>query len=72
MICIPSNSSTYALAYVMFKDGNAKERPGFMENAASVALESDQVRTVVVIGKNIDRGDWTYDAIALFGDPIGT
>lgn len=72
VICIPSNSSTYALAYVMFKDGNAKERWGFMENAATAALEANQVQTVVVIGKNIDRGDWTYDAIALFGVPIGT
>ena len=67
MIYIPSKSSTYALGYVMFKDGNAKERQKFMENAAATALENNHVQTVVVIGKNIDRDNTAYDAIGLFG-----
>ena len=72
VVCIPPKASTYALSYVMFKNGNAKESRGFMEHAAVTALESDHVQTVVVIGKNIDRDDAAYDAIALFGAPTGT
>ena len=64
VVCIPPKASTYALSYVMFKNGNAKESRGFMEHAAVTALESDHVQTVVVIGKNIDRDDAAYDAIA--------
>ena len=72
VVCIPPKASTYALSYVMFKNGNAKESRGFMEHAAVTALESYHVQTVVVIGKNIDRDDAAYDAIALFGAPTGT
>ena len=71
LILIPSKASSYALAYVMFKDGNAGERRHFMEHAAATALETDHVQTVVVIGKNIDGDDATYDAIALFEAPAG-
>lgn len=72
VICIPSKASTYALGYVMFKNGNAGECRGFMEHAADVALESDHVETVVVIGKNVDRVDSAFDAIALIEAPTGT
>ena len=71
LILIPAKASSYALAYVMFKDGNAGERRQFMEHAAATALESDHVQTVIVIGKNIDREDATYHAIALFGALVG-
>ena len=71
VICIPSRPSSYALGYVMFKNGNANERRDFMEHAAATALESDHVQTVVVIGRNIDQDDATYHAIALFGAPAG-
>ena len=71
VICIPSRSSSYALGYVMFKNGNANERLYFMEHAAATALESDHVRTVVVVGKNIDRDDAAYHSIALFRAPAG-
>ena len=67
VIRIPSRASSYALAYVMFKNGNAHERWEFMEHAAGAALESDHVQTVIVIGKNIDRDDAAYHAIALCG-----
>lgn len=71
LILIPPKASSYALAYVMFKDGNAGKRRQFMEHAAATALESDHVQTVVVIGKNIDRDAAAYDAIALIGVPAG-
>ena len=71
LILIPPKASSYALAYVMFKDGNAGERRQFMEHAAATALEPDHVQTAVVIGKNIDRDPAAYDAIALIGDPAG-
>ena len=71
LILIPSKASSYALAYVMFKDGNVAEKRRFMEHAAATALESDHVQTVIVIGKNIDGDNAAYDAIALFGAPPG-
>ena len=71
LILIPSKASSHALAYVMFKDGNVAEKRRFMDHAAATALESDHVQTVVVIGKNIDRHDTAYDAVALFGAPPG-
>ena len=40
-----------------------------MASAAETALESDHVRTVIVIGKNIDRQDAAYHAIALSEAP---
>ena len=67
IICIPSKASSYALVYVMFKNGNARQRRDFMEHGAARALESDHVQTVIVIGKNIDRDDAAYHSIALFG-----
>lgn len=66
VICIPSRASSYALGYVMFKNGNANLRRNFMESAAATALESDHVHTVIVIGRNIDRDDAAYHSIALF------
>ena len=72
VICIPSKASNYALAYVMFKNGNAGERRDFMEHAAATALESDHVKTVIVIGRNIDQDDAAYHTIALFGAPAGS
>ena len=67
LIRIPSKASSYALAYVMFKNGNAGQRRDFMEHAAATAMEHDHVQTVIVIGRNIDRDDAAYHSIALFG-----
>ena len=72
VISIPSRASSYALGYVMFKNGNANLRWHFMESAATAALESDHVQTVIVIGRNIDQDDTAYHAIALFGSPAGS
>ena len=71
LIRIPSKASNHALAYVMFKNGNAGQRREFMENAAARALEFEHVQTVVVIGRNIDRDDAAYHTIALFGPSAG-
>ena len=70
VICIPSEASDHALGYVMFKNGNARQRRDFMEHAANAALESDHVKTVIVIGRNIDRNDAAYHTIALCGAPV--
>lgn len=67
VIRIPSRSSGYALAYVMFKNGNAEEKWELMEHAAGAALESAHIHTVIVIGKNVDRDDAAYHAITLCG-----
>ena len=71
VICIPSRPSSYALGYVMFKNGNANERRDFMEHATATALESHHVQMVVVIGRNIDQDDAAYHAIAQIGAPAG-
>ena len=71
LISIPPKASSYALAYVMVKDGNVGERRQFMKYAAATALESEHVRTVIVVAKNIDGDDTAYDTIALFGAPTG-
>ena len=71
LIRIPPKASSYALAYLMVKDGNVGERRQFMEYAAATALESEHVQTVIVVAKNIDGDDTAYDAIALFGTPTG-
>lgn len=65
VICTPAGDPTHALGYVMVRDGNADGLHGFMEQAASAALESGDVRAAVVIARNIDRDDVAYDAIAL-------
>ena len=71
LIWIPSTASNYALAYVMFKNGNAGQRREFMENAAERALAFQHVQRVIVIARNIDKGDAAYHTIALFGPSAG-
>ena len=71
LIRIPPKASSYALAYLMVKDGNVGERRQFMEYAAATALKSEHVQTVIVVAKNIDGDDAAYDAIALFGALTG-
>ena len=69
VIYIPSKASSYALGYVMFKNGNVNKKWDFMEHAAAAALESNHVQTVIVIGRNIDQDDAAYHAIALYENP---
>ena len=71
LIRIPSKASSYALAYVMVKDGNVGDRRHFMEHAAAIALKSEHIQTVIVVVKNIDGEDVAYDTIALFGATTG-
>ena len=66
LVYTPSKASSYALGYVMFKNGNAKEKRNFMQTAADHALQANHVEIVVVIAKNIDRDDLAYHSIALF------
>lgn len=70
VISIPSRASGHALAYVMFKNGNADGTQDYMNHAVSTALESNHVQTVTVVGRNIDRDDVAYDTIALFESPM--
>lgn len=70
VISIPSRASGHALAYVMFKNGNADGKQDYMNHAVSTALESNHVQTVIVVGRNIDRDDVAYDTIALFESPM--
>ena len=71
LICVPSKASEYALGYVMFTNGNTGDRRALMDQAADTAFESDHVKTVIVIARNIDRNDAAYHTIALYGAPVG-
>ena len=70
VICTPSTDSNYALGYVMFKNGNTGQRRDFMDDAANAALESNHVKTVIVIARNIDRNDAAYHTLALYRAPV--
>ena len=65
LVCVPSEASSYALGYVMFKNENTDDLRSFMENVGKSALISDHIQTVIVIAKNIDRDDAAYHCIAL-------
>jgi hypothetical protein len=65
VIYVPPEASEYALAYVLFKDGNAGKRYEFVEHAAKLGLEPDHVKRCLVIAKNMDRDDLPYHYIAL-------
>ena len=65
LVCTPSKISSYALSYVMYKNGNAEQKRSFIEVAADHALQSDHVQFVVIVAKNIDRDDLAYHTIAL-------
>jgi hypothetical protein len=65
IIYVPPEASEYALAYVLFKNGNAHRRYEFVENAAASALEPGHVKSCLVIAKNIDQDDLPYHYISL-------
>ena len=72
LILVPPNASSYALGYVMFKNRNAEEKRGFMEDTVNQAFEYNHVQTVIVIAKNIDKDQLAYHAIYLFERPKDT
>lgn len=65
IIYVPPEASEYALAYVLFKNGNAHRRYEFVENAAASGLEPEHVKSCLVIAKNIDQDDRPYHYISL-------
>jgi hypothetical protein len=65
IIYVPLEASEYALAYVLFKNGNAHRRYEFVENAAASGLEPEHVKSCLVIAKNIDQDDRPYHYISL-------
>ncbi|MEE7626520.1 hypothetical protein V3O24_10135 [Methylobacter sp. Wu8] len=65
IIYAPPEASEYALAYVLFKDGNAHRRYEFIENAAASGLKPEHVKSCLVIAKNIDQDDLPYHYISL-------
>ena len=72
LISIPSNSSTYGLAYVMFKNDNTLDVRELMENESTIALKTSKAKTMVVIGKNIDHDSTAYNFIGLCGAQINS
>lgn len=71
LILVPAKTSHIACVFTYFTNGNRNERHRYMENAASKALEKEHITQCIVIGKNIERTDTAYDAIALYGADYG-
>lgn len=61
----PPESSEYALAVVLFKDGNSDKRYDFIDHATALGLEPDHVKYSLIIAINIDNDDLPYHYIAL-------
>ena len=57
LILIPPKASSYALGYVMFKNGNAGDKRNFINDAVNQAFQPNHVQTVIIIAKNIDKKD---------------
>jgi ribosomal protein L7/L12 len=62
---VPHNSSNYALAYVMYTNGNASQRDAFVNSAISYAAENRHVKYCLIIAKNIELHDRPYHFIAM-------
>ncbi len=62
----PPKNTICALAIVLYKDGNTDKKKIFMEHAASLAFENDNVKKCIVIAKNIDHPELAYHSIGLF------
>ena len=69
LIRIPSKASSYALVCVMFENETADQMRELMQHAAMTAFRTRHVRSVVVIGRDIDRPSAAYRAIALLHAP---
>lgn len=65
IVYTPQKSSEYSLCYVMFKNQNFEKRDEFIDNAISHGLVPDHVKYCVIIAKNIDIPDLSYNYIAL-------
>lgn len=61
----PPESSEYALAVVLFKEGNRDRRYEFIDHASALGLEPEHVKYCLVIAINIDDDDLPYHYIAL-------
>ena len=60
-----AKSFEYALAYVLFKDGNKHKKRDYIKYAASEALKSKHVTRCVVIAQNIDIPNEAYNFIGI-------
>ncbi len=65
IIAIPPHNSNYALAIVLFKDGNKQKKRKSIDHAASSAFENKHITKCVVIAKNIDHPEFAYHFIGL-------
>jgi hypothetical protein len=64
-ICMPPEASKYALAYVIYNYQTAPRRDEFVSEACRIALQPEHVNQCVVIAKNMDSTERSYDFIAL-------
>ena len=61
----PAGSSEYALAIVLFKNGNSSRRDEFVNQAFESGLQPEHVKYCLVIAMNIDKSDMPYHFIGL-------
>jgi len=62
----PPQLAEYALAVVLFKNQNKERRREFIDHAAALALEAEDVNYALVISFNLDCEDQVYNSIGLF------
>lgn len=60
---VPPQSSNYAFTFMVFCENNKEKRHDFLEEAISIALETEHVEYCLGIGINIDRIDMPYAII---------
>lgn len=65
IIAYPLYNSNFALAIVLYKDGNAQKKQNFIDNAALSAFEKKDINKCIVIAINIDHPELAYHFIGL-------
>lgn len=61
----PPEASEYAIAVVLFKNGNAHKRREYIDHAAKLGLGPEHVKYCLVLGINIDDEALAYHSILL-------
>lgn len=62
---VPPRSSNYAFTFVIFSDNNKEKREEFLEEAISIAFDTEHVKYCLGIGINIDKTDMPYAIIGM-------
>ncbi len=70
LVLVPPKNSEYAFCYVLYNDKNENRKKEFIEGAARIGLDPDNVKRCLVIAKNMDRDDLAYHFIGMFNSAV--